>query len=778
MFSLFIRFSWLTIILCFLSNIVFADSLYFNFEPSSSLEPSDDTGFFDVSGNSNPPSDDCAGFGTCKITDFNDKGVEFQNLWASLKNSTFPSYDGNYVIKTYADAPVYIRATGIPFTSISFRVSTNGSGELYVNGNFFNVLRFANNQIVEITENAFGAPISEIAIGGSFVSIDALSIDNAEVDEGPIPGDGLTFSFEPDDLIEFSDSTGFFDALGISNSPCTGGEPFGRCKISDYKDFGLEFVNAWAVPGNSSYPASEGSYNLRSYALADISLEIDAAGPIADVGFEKVSFVTSTLDHITLFVNGESHMNIEPSEGRMVTLDSEIIGSHIFSFYFRGGFVSIDELTIDPFMEIVFLEFSESDYSYFSPTQRSNITVSKPAYGDISDRDTIKDAVAKIYSDFPILFVTEKPEEGDFTTIFIGGSHLIYQEEDRTKFNLHENVNGIAQHIDRENADKNDHAIVFTDNIGSGNAKIAQVIAHELGHLLGLFHVNSKDNLMYPTADEDRTSLEKNIDRRVILGERNILTGNFPPSEYWQNSYGCIEKNVGTLFEATGCSCHPGSSPITGLEYFISLLSVSYDTKIGLYQGPDIPPTFVDVGDISTGDSTISVEIYDASVGKVFLIGSSVPGGKIDIFSGASPEIVIKNFDEISFDEMSTQLFDESGLSLEPGMTIYKTDASGNISSFGNISIRFVAPCSGDDTDGDLIPDACDNCPIDSNPIQEDVNDNGIGDACEATFGDVDGDNDVDGYDLDSFIDLSETVVDEIYLKNFASKFGNVVYNN
>ena len=35
------------------------------------------------------------------------------------------------------------------------------------------------------------------------------------------------------------------------------------------------------------------------------------------------------------------------------------------------------------------------------------------------------------------------------------------------------------------------------------------------------------------------------------------------------------------------------------------------------------------------------------------------------------------------------------------------------------------------DTDGDSIPDIADNCQVDFNPLQEDSNDNGLGDACE-----------------------------------------------
>jgi gliding motility-associated-like protein len=45
------------------------------------------------------------------------------------------------------------------------------------------------------------------------------------------------------------------------------------------------------------------------------------------------------------------------------------------------------------------------------------------------------------------------------------------------------------------------------------------------------------------------------------------------------------------------------------------------------------------------------------------------------------------------------------------------------------------------DTDNDGIPDASDNCPLISNPLQEDFNSNGIGDACEDSDGDGINDN-------------------------------------
>lgn len=38
---------------------------------------------------------------------------------------------------------------------------------------------------------------------------------------------------------------------------------------------------------------------------------------------------------------------------------------------------------------------------------------------------------------------------------------------------------------------------------------------------------------------------------------------------------------------------------------------------------------------------------------------------------------------------------------------------------------------SGPDSDSDLIGDSCDNCPLEPNTDQNDINQNGVGDACD-----------------------------------------------
>lgn len=90
---------------------------------------------------------------------------------------------------------------------------------------------------------------------------------------------------------------------------------------------------------------------------------------------------------------------------------------------------------------------------------------------------------------------------------------------------------------------------------------------------------------------------------------------------------------------------------------------------------------------------------------------------------------------------------------------------SGNVTvedvlGFSFADIEIIAGPSANDTDGDGSPDFCDNCPTTYNPDQADINENGVGDACETG---IKGDVNCDG---------ATNVGDAVYMINYIFKKG------
>jgi hypothetical protein len=107
--------------------------------------------------------------------------------------------------------------------------------------------------------------------------------------------------------------------------------------------------------------------------------------------------------------------------------------------------------------------------------------------------------------DVTISTTDDAQPEGNFTTIFFGTSST-------------QNIFGIADDIDFYNSDDMDNAIVFLEAFGdlttsldaTGQA-LANVVAHEIGHTLGLMHTNDITTLMDTTGVDETLLVDQSF---------------------------------------------------------------------------------------------------------------------------------------------------------------------------------------------------------------------------------------------------------------------------
>ena len=89
---------------------------------------------------------------------------------------------------------------------------------------------------------------------------------------------------------------------------------------------------------------------------------------------------------------------------------------------------------------------------------------------------SITAALNALYSTQGIRFVTERPAEGAFSTVYIGKTDA---------FAPYGSFAGVAEMVDTGNRTKNDNAFVLLDHTAS-DAELIDMIAHETDHLLGV----------------------------------------------------------------------------------------------------------------------------------------------------------------------------------------------------------------------------------------------------------------------------------------------------
>jgi probable HAF family extracellular repeat protein len=260
-----------------------------------------------------------------------------------------------------------------------------------------------------------------------------------------------------------------------------------------------------------------------------------------------------------------------------------------------SGTFSSTAYALTPFeRQVLYLDFgADKEASYYS------IKYEKPAFDrSVGFTDRVTNMVAAYYKDYGVLVTKEKPKDGLYSTVFIGGGvpenlNAVFKEENPAfDRNL---INGRAETLDYGNRLRNDNALVFTENQNSSKALteagLAQVIAHESGHLFGLLHAGDKANLMYPFSDMNSNANGTLFNKAWLKEIRGFTVDN-------KNQ----RVNLDYAAELTANLCGVGKSRLEdsfSRDVDIAMLdSTMYHTRLGvLPPADDVGISFLDLGD-------------------------------------------------------------------------------------------------------------------------------------------------------------------------------------
>ena len=295
----------------------------------------------------------------------------------------------------------------------------------------------------------------------------------------------------------------------------------------------------------------------------------------------------------------------------------------------NGGLQYVPQIAV----QYVYLDFDGELTSYNGEI----LTVDNVEVQDSSlTEERIANIVAELnakYADKNVIFVTERPQNAEYSTIYIGKTEA---------FAPYGSFAGLAETIDKGNKISTDKAFVMLDSTAS-NETIISTISHETDHLLGTLDHGGEDLAAYAVSKTFSSGAHNSM--LIISGDDITLTGS-------ATTYSSIISSGGRLTLSSGGSADTveirnGGTLILGAggELYMGVISSGgsiYTASSGTYH---IGALDIQNGAIVrvSGDARLSdLTVYS---GGVLYLSSGVTscsrlevssGGSVTVYSGAT----------------------------------------------------------------------------------------------------------------------------------------------